>query len=200
LLDILYWNIFLISGWHRVIVNRSSTNLITARPPFTPVVQEVLTEQMKSTTQSLAVQVSRFLTVQYYDEFPCDHLNKNTNLMYFVFKILKNFICIIPLYMFRTPLCPSSGASQLHMQSLVPINYKNTFCLQICHYVRFIITTNYFCDTYKLFLASILVLFCFVFSFGSVGFVSCIILLLHTVWCLIRCVLQSCCVLPAVTI
>ena len=28
--------------------------------------------------------------------------------------------------MFRTPLCPSSGASQLHMQSLVPINYKNT--------------------------------------------------------------------------
>ena len=39
--------------------------------------------------------------------------------MYFVLKSLK-FIYIIPLYMFRTPLCPSSGASQLHMQSLVP--------------------------------------------------------------------------------
>ena len=51
--------------------------------------------------------------------------------------------------MFRTLLCPSSGASQLHMQSLVPINYKNTCCLQICHYVYFIITTNYLCDTYK---------------------------------------------------
>ena len=38
--------------------------------------------------------------------------------------------------MFRTPLCLSSGASQLHMQSLVPINYKNTCCLQICHYVE----------------------------------------------------------------
>ena len=40
--------------------------------------------------------------------------------MYFVLKILKMFIYIIPLYMFRKPLCPSSGASQLHMQSLVP--------------------------------------------------------------------------------
>jgi len=50
--------------------------------------------------------------------------------MYFVLKALKFFICIIPLYMFRKPLCPSSGASQLHMQSLVPINYKNTRCLQ----------------------------------------------------------------------
>ena len=40
--------------------------------------------------------------------------------MYFVLKILNIFIYIIPLYMFRTPLCPSSGASQLHMQSLVP--------------------------------------------------------------------------------
>ena len=39
--------------------------------------------------------------------------------MYFVLKSLK-FIYIIPLYMFRTKLCPSSGASQLHMQSLVP--------------------------------------------------------------------------------
>jgi len=39
--------------------------------------------------------------------------------MYFVLKSL-NFIYIIPLYMFRTPLCPSSGASRLHMQSLVP--------------------------------------------------------------------------------
>ena len=40
--------------------------------------------------------------------------------MYFVLKILKNFfIYIIPLYIFQTPLCPSSGASQLHMQSLV---------------------------------------------------------------------------------
>jgi len=39
--------------------------------------------------------------------------------MYFVLKSL-NFIYIIPLYMFRTPLRPSSGASQLHMQSLVP--------------------------------------------------------------------------------
>jgi len=47
------------------------------------------------------------------------------------------------------------------------------------------------------FLASMLVLCCFVFSFGSVGFVSCIILLLHTVWCLVRCVLQSCCVVTA---
>ena len=68
--------------------------------------------------------------------------------MYFVLKSLK-FIYIIPLYMFRTPLCPSSGASQMHMQSLVPINYKNTCCLKICHYVHFIITTNYLCDTYK---------------------------------------------------
>ena len=41
--------------------------------------------------------------------------------MYFVLKILKIFfIYIIPLYMLRTPLCPSSGASQLYMQSLVP--------------------------------------------------------------------------------
>ena len=39
--------------------------------------------------------------------------------MYFVLKSLK-FIYIILLYMFRTPSCPSSGASQLHMQSLVP--------------------------------------------------------------------------------
>ena len=39
--------------------------------------------------------------------------------MYFALKSL-NFIYIIPLYMFRTPLCPSAGASQLHMQSLVP--------------------------------------------------------------------------------
>jgi hypothetical protein len=30
--------------------------------------------------------------------------------MYFVLKSL-NFVYIIPLYMFRTPLCPSSGAS-----------------------------------------------------------------------------------------
>jgi len=50
--------------------------------------------------------------------------------MYFVLKSL-NFIYIIPLYIFRTPLCPSSGASQLHMQSLVPINYKNTCILII---------------------------------------------------------------------
>ena len=40
--------------------------------------------------------------------------------MYFVLKILKIVIYVIPLYMFRTPLCPSSGASQLHMQSLIP--------------------------------------------------------------------------------
>jgi len=83
------------------------------------------------------------------------------------------------------------------MQSPVPINYKNTCCLQICHYVHFIITTNYLCDTYKPFLTSMLVLCCFVFSFGSMGFVSCIILLLHTVWCLVRCVLQSCYVVTA---
>jgi len=68
--------------------------------------------------------------------------------MYFVLKSLK-FIYIIPLYMFRTQLCPSSGAYQLHVQSLVSINYKNTCCLQICRYVHFIITTNYLCDTYK---------------------------------------------------
>ena len=49
----------------------------------------------------------------------CSNSNKNANQMYFVLKSL-NFIYIIPLYMFRTPLCPSSGASQLHMQSLVP--------------------------------------------------------------------------------
>ena len=116
--------------------------------------------------------------------------------MYFVLESLK-FIYIIPLYMFRTPLCPSSGASQLHMQSLVPINYKNTCCLQICHYVYFIITANYLCDRINRFLTSVLVLCCFVFSFGSMGFVSCIILLLHTVWCLVRCVLQSCYVVTA---
>ena len=68
--------------------------------------------------------------------------------MYFALKSL-TFIYIIPLYMFRTPLCPSSGASQLRMQSLVSINYKNTCCLQICRYVHFIITTNYLCDMYK---------------------------------------------------
>jgi len=39
--------------------------------------------------------------------------------MYFVLKNPYNFIYIIPLYMFRTPLCPSSETSQLHMQSLV---------------------------------------------------------------------------------
>jgi len=48
------------------------------------------------------------------------NLNKNANWMYFVLKYLKFFIYIIPLYMFRTPLCPSLVASQLHMQSLVP--------------------------------------------------------------------------------
>jgi len=112
-------------------------------------------------------------------------------------KSLKFFINIIPPYMFRTPLCPSSGASQLHMQSLVPINYKNTCCLQLCHYVHFIITTNVCVTRINRFLNSVLVLYCFVFSFGSVGFVSCIILLLHTVWCLVRCVLQSCCVVTA---
>jgi len=116
--------------------------------------------------------------------------------MYFVLKSLQ-FIYITPLYMFRTPLCPSSGASQLHMQSLVPTNYKNICCLQIRHYVHFIITTNYLCDTYKPFLTSMFVLCCFVFSCGSVGFVSCIILLLYTVWCLVRCVLQSCYVVTA---
>jgi len=65
--------------------------------------------------------------------------------------------------MFRSPLCPSSGASQLHMQSLVPIDYNNTCCLQICHYVHFIITANYLCDTYKPFsnLYVCFVLFCF---------------------------------------
>jgi len=47
------------------------------------------------------------------------------------------------------------------------------------------------------FLTSMLVLCCFVFSCGSVGFVSCVILLLHTVWCLVHCVLQSCCVATA---
>jgi len=47
------------------------------------------------------------------------NLNKNANSMYFVLKSL-NFIYIIPLYMFLTPLRPSSGDSQLHMQSLVP--------------------------------------------------------------------------------
>ena len=91
------------------------------------------------------------------------NLNKNANQMYFVLKSLK-FIYIIPLYMFRTPLCPSSGGSQLHMQSLVPINYKNTCCLQICHYVHFIITTDYSCDTYKPFFnlcVGFMVLFCF---------------------------------------
>jgi hypothetical protein len=39
--------------------------------------------------------------------------------MYFVLKSL-NFIYIIPLYMFRTQMCPSSGVSQLLMHSLVP--------------------------------------------------------------------------------
>ena len=54
-----------------------------------------------------------------------------------------------------------SGASQLHMQSLVPINYKNTCCLQICHNVLF--TTNYLCDTYKPFFNPYVgfMLFCF---------------------------------------
>ena len=82
--------------------------------------------------------------------------------MYFVLKSLK-FIYIIQLYMFRTTLCPSSGASQLHMQSLVPINYKNTCCLQICHYVHFIITTNYLCHTYKPYFSLYVgfMLFCF---------------------------------------
>ena len=82
--------------------------------------------------------------------------------MYFVLKSL-NCIYIIPLYMFRTPLCPSSGASQLHMESLVPINYKSTCCLQICPYVHFIITTNYLCDTYKQFFSLYVgfMLFCF---------------------------------------
>ena len=48
------------------------------------------------------------------------------------------------------------------------------------------------------FLTSVLVLwFCFVFSCGSMGFVSCIMSLLHTVWCLVRCVLQSCYVVTA---
>jgi len=40
--------------------------------------------------------------------------------MYFVLKILKILFTLFKLYMFWTPLCPSSGASQLHMQSLVP--------------------------------------------------------------------------------
>jgi len=71
--------------------------------------------------------------------------------MYLVLKSLK-FIYIIQLYIFRTQLCPSSGASQLRMQSLVPINYKNTCCLQICHYVHFIITTNYLFKIFKIYL------------------------------------------------
>ena len=37
----------------------------------------------------------------------CNNLNKDANQIYFVLKSLK-FIYIIPLYMFRTPLCPSS--------------------------------------------------------------------------------------------
>jgi len=47
--------------------------------------------------------------------------------MYFVLKSLK-FFYIIPLYMFRTPLCPSSGVSQLHMQSLVPCGTRDCMC------------------------------------------------------------------------
>ena len=92
----------------------------------------------------------------------CNNLNKNANQMYFVLKSLK-FIYIIPLYMFQTTLCLSSGASQLHMQSLVPINYKNTCCLRICPYVHFIITANYLCGTNKPFfnLYVCFVLFCF---------------------------------------
>jgi len=40
----------LISCWYSVIVYRSDANLITARPPFTVAVQEILTEQIKFTT------------------------------------------------------------------------------------------------------------------------------------------------------
>jgi len=96
--------------------------------------------------------------------------------------------------MFRTQLCPSSGASQLHMQSLVPINYKTTCCLQnmsLCTFYSYCILFVWY--IYKPFLTTMFVLCCFVLGYGSVGFVSCIILLLHTVWCLVRCVLQSCC-------
>ena len=58
------------------------------------------------------------------------------------------------------------------MQSLVPINYKNTCCLQICHYVHFIITANYLCDTYKPFYNPYVCFVLFCFGCGSVGFVS----------------------------
>ena len=117
--------------------------------------------------------------------------------MYFVLKSLKFFIYVIQLYMFRTTLCPSSGASQLHKQSLVPINYKNTCCLQICHYIHFIITANYLCGTYKPFINLYVCFVLFCFWLWLCGIVFCIILLLHTVWCLARCVLQSCYVVTA---
>ena len=79
------------------------------------------------------------------------------------------------------------------MQSLVPINYKTTCCLQnmsLCTFYSYCILFVWY--IYKPFLTSMFVLCCFVLGYGSVGFVSCIILLLHTVWCLVRCVLQSC--------
>jgi len=74
-------------------------------------------------------------------------------------------------------LCPSSGASQLHMQSLVPINYKNTCCLLICHYAHFVIITNYLCDTYKQFFNLYVgfMLFCFLLWLCGICFLCYVI-------------------------
>ena len=64
--------------------------------------------------------------------------------------------------MFRTPLCPSSGASQLHMQSLVPCG------------AWFVVSSSPAVSIIR--------------SFSAAHAVS------GPVWCLFRCVLQSCCV------
>ena len=85
--------------------------------------------------------------------------------MYFVLKILKILFTLFRSTCFGHHCVHHQELLKLHMQSLVPINYNNTCCLQICHYVHFIITANYLCDTYRpffnLYVGFMLVLCCF---------------------------------------
>ena len=85
----------------------------------------IITQCLYSTTGLLMMDlhgpkhVEKILWNEIYNKSAVITWIKTPNRCTFILKSLK-FIYIFPLYMFRTPLCPSSGAFQLHMRSLVP--------------------------------------------------------------------------------
>jgi len=97
--------------------------------------------------------------------------------MYFVLKILK-----IVFTLFRSTCF---GHHCVHHQeflswtcSLWSLSIIRIHVVYKYSYVHFIVTADYLCGKYKPFLTSMFVLCCFVLGCGSVGFVSCIILLI----------------------